>query len=226
MGGGDVGEAHRRSSPNRWDRASLPLLWDEGHACGHGYPSACWGLQRSLWLSCARAGDWDIPAGLRSCRWNLCVHSGRSYFFECCQQEALKINQGNITEESSLGNKFQSYLKFSNNSMSSQDSQPGLSQRTLPMGNEDWRRFCWLDLSVYYGANRPELCSPVLTRELEMWGLWHRKNWSWWAQASCFYLIRPSGSMLEEKSLLAVAQCYACTGILPLGFEWQHPNIL
>lgn len=60
--------------------------------------------------------------------------------------------------------------------MSSQDSQPGLSQHTLPMPNEDWRRFFLTQLSVYYGDNRSELSSSVLTRELEMGGLWHRKN--------------------------------------------------
>lgn len=86
-----------------------------GHVRGHGYPSACWGLQRSLWLNCGRAGDWAVPAGLRSCRWNLCVHFGRNFFFECCQQELLKINWGNNTEKNSLGNKLQNYLRFSNN---------------------------------------------------------------------------------------------------------------
>ena len=86
-----------------------------GRACGHGYLSACWDLQRFLWLNYARARDWAVPAGFGSCRWNLCVHFGKNYFFECCQQEALKKRQGNITEERSLGKKFQNYLKFSNN---------------------------------------------------------------------------------------------------------------
>lgn len=59
-----------------------------GHVYGHGYPRACWDLQRSLWISFARA----VSAALRSCRWELFVQFGRNYFFEYCQQEALKIN--------------------------------------------------------------------------------------------------------------------------------------
>lgn len=62
-----------------------------GNARGHGYPSACWDLQRSVWLSCIRVRDRDVPGGLRSCRWNLCiVHFGRNYFLGHWQQEVLK----------------------------------------------------------------------------------------------------------------------------------------
>lgn len=159
---------------SRWDSISSAVGWGcMGCACDHGCPNACWGLQRSLWLSYARAGDWAFPVGLRSCKWNLCVYFGRNWVLPT---GLFKINQGNITEETSLGNKLSNYLKFSKISMSPWDSQAGPSQHTLSMANEGWRSFfpSWsICISWDYQAWTVFTCVNQGTGNV---GLWHSKK--------------------------------------------------
>lgn len=134
----------------------------------------------------------------------------------------VKINQGNITEESSLGNKLWNDFKFSKILMLPWDSQAGTSQHTLPMANEGWKSvFLTRSICISWDYEAWTVFT-WLTRELEMWDYGTEKKWGRWAQTSRYHFIHPSGSMHEEESLLAAAQYCACSGILLLDFEQQY----
>lgn len=149
-----------------------------GNARGHGYPSACWDLQRSVWLSYIRVRDRDVPGGLRSCRWNLCiVHFGRNYFLGHWQQEVLKSTGKYYWKEFSgkkifriiYNIKFYIYVSWYIPSQASPNIHCLWQMKT-------GKGFSWLNLSVYCRVNRAELLSPVLTRKLAMWELFHGKK--------------------------------------------------
>lgn len=114
MRGGDVGEAHSRSLPSRWDKSSLPLLWDEAEGDTHIVMVIPVPVEVSRGLCSSTMLEQETELSLLV--WEaageiyVCTLAGKLYL-----SAALKINQRNITKESCLRNKLQNYLKFSNN---------------------------------------------------------------------------------------------------------------